>query len=200
MAYVVLGGQVLAVNFETGRIVKRLEYVSLLRLAFHARLGSDRRTITVFGNHGTRAGWGRLAIDLQAWKPMDLGFLRDEPIFRGEQSDSIFPPPPSDVKLVAERSTRGADGFGRLLIGVRAPHLRARTVELDVEQDRNGSHCETVECWTVTTDRRALLVLTGGGFKEQCHLRIYEYPSLRLRATVPLLVLLDDVVIGLFVL
>lgn len=196
LAHVVLGGQVLAVDLEQGRVVKRLEYIDLLRPAVHAALSAGGQ-LEIFGD-GAAGGWARIRMDRDALKIQDVTPLASDPALHQVSTERVYPMPPRDWNLITSHSGPATHAPRSLRLALRQPGSREQVVELAVDHHAQDCPHEQVECWTVTSDRKQLLVLTSGGYKEQSFLRIYDYPSLRRRATVPLLEMRDDVAFALF--
>lgn len=194
LAYVVFGGQVIAVDIEQARVEKRLEFIHCLRPAERASISDSGDEVTVIGR-AAAGGWGRLDVTLSPlFRLLKYAPLRREPVI-AHGDGYVYPPRPSDLELMAGRESSSASQRG-LTLSLRESGGRERALSVDRHAD--DSPYESLEEWTVTSDGKTLLAVTAGGFKYQSYLRIYDYPSLRRRATVPLLEMLDDVPLALF--
>lgn len=195
IAYVVFGGQIAAVDIRNGVVEKRLEFIHCLRPAERASISDSGDEVTVVGC-AAAGGWGRLAVTLSPFRLREYAPLRREPVTAQGDGDDVYPPRPVELKLTGGRASSSASQRG-LTLTLSEPGRRERA--LPVDQHPAESPYESLTEWTVTPDGKTLLVLTNGGFKYQSYLRIYDYPSLRRQATVPLLDILDDVPLAVFV-
>lgn len=189
--YVVFHSQVVAVDADRLRVVKRLDFVhrrDLMWMAHRASIRPSDHVLLVEGERENRdrTGWGLLSLSLP-----DLAPIRSAGTVEPSRHLSISPRTGGHVRAVGNGLVvqSGKDGRRFDYLASRASRPVATTT---LELPSAGNEYECVFAWTVSPDQRKLLVLTSGGFKEQAYLRVHTLPSLALLQNVPLLEILDD--------
>lgn len=196
-AYVLLSGQVVAIDLKRGRLLKRLEFADYIRPGEHACF-DGRYPIVIGGSDRSRNG-GKARIDLRRMKVLDFAVLppgQDRFEFLMHRDETTIPVPPAGVTIMQRRPKPEGQSALRLVVH----RANMKDVELVIDPHPKSAPYEILDRWTITPDGRQLVVLTSSGFKYQSYLHIYEYPSLRRSSVTPVMKIRDHVPLGLFVL
>lgn len=194
-AIVAFYGQLVEVDLASCRIARRIDFMSRFGPADYAMFNSAERRISLF-REDERSSWQRLDVDFSRFAVVQQMQLRGNQPPPHPGTEGVHPGSPASLRVAG---VGGAFEEGRRFHLTLSDRSRPDpVVELDVDAHPDESPFEELRYWALTPDRQSLLVLSSGGFKEQAYLRIYGYPSLKRRATVPLLALKDDVPIALF--
>lgn len=196
-AYVLLSGEVVAIDLKRGRLLKRLDFTDHIRPGEHACF-DGRDPIVIGGSDRSRYG-GKARVDLRRMKVVDFMALppgRDRFEFLMHRDETTIPVPPAGVKIVQRRPK--SEGQSGLRLVVHRAHMK--DVELVIDPHPKTAPYETLDRWTVTPDGRRIVILTSSGFKYQSYLHVYDYASLRKMSITPVMKIRDHVPLGLFVL
>ena len=191
-AYVVLSGEILSIDLETGRILRRFDFFDHVGMADQARLTGRDIVVTGVTRRATR---GLIHIDP---KRMLVRSHVETPNTDQKRLPGyeLFPPRPETFRILKLPRKQAADSGLELVIETQD----GQRTKMDVDEHVEDSPFESLDSWTLTQYKTKLLVLSKGGFKYQSYLRIYAYPSLRRLKTIPLMKIRDHVPVALFVL
>lgn len=204
LAYVVFTGQVVAVDTDQLRVVKRLDFVhrtDLMWMVHRASVLVPQNMLILAGRRerGEAGEWGVLSLSLPDLRPIQSSTLTGTPMDLSNFTRGVGNRRPVEDGIVVEicPEDRGGHVYRRRFDYLDPRTLRpVATTTLDLPSAAYPN--ERVWSWTVTPDGRKLLILTSGGFKEQAFLRAYSLPSLTLLRNVPLLDILDHAPVALF--